>query len=464
MKYHRLKKVLIANRGEIAVRIQRACEKLGIAYVQAHSSIDAPAMFVRRARASVCIGEAAAKDSYLNIERILTSAQALGCDACHPGYGFLSENAEFAAAVTAAGIRFIGPSASSIQAMASKTEARSLVASRGVPVVPGSGGDLSDQELRQEAERIGYPLLLKAQAGGGGRGMRVVRSAAELSEALARARAEAGKFFSNQAIFLERYIEEPRHVEVQVFGDSFGNLLQIGTRDCSAQRRHQKLVEEAPAPFLSQEVQQRLQAAAIEAARCVNYRGAGTVEFLVKGEEVYFLEMNTRIQVEHPVTEQVSGLDLVALQLIESAGNRLPVTQEEVTIKGHALEVRVVAEDVEAGFSPQTGRIASIVRPQHALLRDDFGFEGGDNISPFYDGLIGKIVVWGDTRERCLARARKYLEEYKVVGLPTTLDLGRWLVQNETFNRQGIDIGFIEREFSARQESRQRVNNSRARA
>lgn len=448
MRNNRIRKVLIANRGEIAMRIARACEALGIASTLIASEADRNSLAARRAKELVIIGPAAAKDSYLAMDKIIAVAKEKGCDSVHPGYGFLSENAQFAKKVTEAGLIFIGPTAESIEALGSKTEARRRVQERGVPTTKGAPGNLSDQELIAAAIEIGFPVIIKAVAGGGGRGMRIVNSAAEMTENLPRARAEALKNFSNEAVYCEQYISEPRHVEVQIFGDSHGNVVHFGTRDCSTQRRHQKLVEEAPAPFLREDLRRRIESSAVEAAKSVGYQNAGTAEFLVKGDKFYFLEMNTRIQVEHPVTEMVAGVDLVQLQLKVAQGEPIPWEQKDIRFSGHAIEFRIYAEDPENNFSPSKGRITKLRQPQAPYIREDGSIEEGDDIVLFYDAMLSKLIVSGKDRAEAIARAYAALRTYEIEGLATTIPFHRWLLRNSPFRSSPLDIGYIGRQFS----------------
>ena len=443
----KINRVLIANRGEIALRIQHACDALGLESVTICSEADRALPFAKQAKKLVVIGPAAAKESYLAIDKIIAAAREHACEAVHPGYGFLSENADFADAVAKAGFIFIGPSANAIRTLGSKTAARAKVQERGVPTTPGSPGGLSDDALIQHAERIGYPVIAKAVGGGGGRGMRVMHSAAEMRELLPRARAEAKKNFSCEDVYIEKYIDRPRHVEVQIFGDSHGNVIHLGTRDCSSQRRHQKLIEEAPAPGLSPALRERIHTAAVEAARSVGYENAGTAEFLVDGDRCYFLEMNTRIQVEHPVTEAVTGLDLVALQIRVARGEPLPVTQSEVKFRGHAMEFRIYAEDTTRGFLPQIGKISRIDRMKAPFLREDFGFESGDEVSPHYDAMLSKLIVSGESRAAVLDHALELFSRYRVHGLPTSIPFHQWMITNNDFRRGPVDIGYVDRVF-----------------
>lgn len=447
MRNDKIKRVLIANRGEIALRIQRACQKLGIQTVTIASEVDSQALFARKADKLVIIGPAPAREFYLSIDRIITAAKEQDCDAIHPGYGFLSENAEFAQKVEEAGLCFIGPSSKSIQSLGSKTEARRLVRARGVPTTEGCAGGLTDHEIEREANRIGYPVIIKAVAGGGGRGMRIAQSAEEVRAALPLARAEALKNFSNEAVYIEQYVAEPRHVEVQVFGDKHGHVVHFGTRDCSTQRRHQKLVEEAPAPFLSAGLRAAIEHAAVEAARSVNYENAGTAEFLVKGDKFYFLEMNTRIQVEHPVTEAVTGVDLVELQLRVAQGEPLPMSQSEIRFSGHAIEFRIYAEDPSTNFAPSKGRIHKLLRPGYDFVREDHGIEEGDDVSLYYDAMLSKLIVRGETRKQAIENSIKVLREYQLEGLATTLPFHKWLLINSPFVAGPLDIGYLGRHF-----------------
>lgn len=447
---HKIEKVLIANRGEIARRIQRACKKNLIASVCIASEVDKNALFAKEAEELVIIGPAPAKDSYLAIDKIIKVAQEKNCDAIHPGYGFLSENAEFAGRVTEAGLIFIGPSASSIQALGSKTEARKLVRARGVPTTEGSQGDLKDPEIIEEARKIGFPVIIKAVAGGGGRGMRIANSEAELAESLPLARGEALKNFANQAVYIEQYISEPRHVEVQIFGDQYGKVLHFGTRDCSTQRRHQKLVEEAPAPYLAPALRSAIQQAAVEAAKSVGYCNAGTAEFLVKGDRFFFLEMNTRIQVEHPVSELITGVDLVDLQLKVAQGYPLPWEQQQINFNGHAIEFRIYAEDPAQNFCPTNGKISKLLCPEADYIREDSAIEEGQEVSLYYDAMLSKLIIHAKTRAEAVNLAYKALREYRLEGLATTLPFHRWLLRNSPFASGPLDIGYIGRNFSSK--------------
>jgi acetyl-CoA carboxylase biotin carboxylase subunit len=449
MKVHsKIKKLLIANRGEIARRINHACVALGIDTVLVASDPDLGSLAAAEAGQVVSLGGATARESYLNGQNIIEAALSTGCDAVHPGYGFLSEDPNFAQSVLDAGLIFVGPSPASIRALGVKTTARATVVKAGVPVTPGSVGGATDSELAQAAKAIGLPVIIKAAAGGGGRGMRIVRQEEDLQSSLDRARAEALKNFGSDAVYLEKYIEEPRHVEVQLFGDVHGNVVHFGTRDCSSQRRHQKLLEEAPAPFLDPDTREQIHAAAVAAAKSVGYYNAGTAEFLVKGRDFYFLEINTRIQVEHPVTEAITGVDLVQLQLKVAMGEPLPLSQEQITFSGHALELRINAEDVCEGFRPAIGTISNWTRPDTAGIREDYGYQIGDSIPPFYDSLVSKVIVHAPTRQEALYQTFQFLKDYRIEGIPTTIPFHAWILANPEFQSDGIDIGYVERHFT----------------
>jgi 3-methylcrotonyl-CoA carboxylase alpha subunit len=442
-------KILIANRGEIACRVIRTARRLGIATVAVYSEADRGAMHVDLADEAWPIGPPPARDSYLNIEAILDAARLSGAEAVHPGYGFLSENAEFAEACAAAGVVFIGPSASAIRSMGSKAEAKALMQRSGVPLVPGYHGD--DQEpgrLVDEAERIGFPVLIKAVAGGGGRGMRVVAGAAEFAAALAGAKREAATAFGDDRVLLEKYLQQPRHIEVQVFADSHGHVVDLFDRDCSIQRRYQKVIEEAPAPGLDAKRRTAMSKSAVAATRAVGYVGAGTVEFVADAENFYFIEMNTRLQVEHPVTEMVTGLDLVEWQLRVAAGEPLPIDRCDLRLHGHAIEARLYAEDPDRGFLPQTGTLHGLRLPSTDVARVDTGVRQGDRVTPFYDPMIAKIIVWGEDRLRAIERLRRALDETAVLGVVTNLGLLARLTRHPEFAAAAIDTGFIERHRS----------------
>jgi 3-methylcrotonyl-CoA carboxylase alpha subunit len=446
------KKILIANRGEIACRVAATARRMGIQSVAVYSEADAHARHVTFCDEAIAIGPAAASESYLNIERVIAAAKLSGAEAIHPGYGFLSENEAFAAACEKAELIFIGPPASAIRAMGSKSAAKSLMEKAQVPLVPGYHGDQQDLVfLQAQADQIGYPVLLKASAGGGGKGMRVVTRAEDFADALSSCQREAKNSFGDERLLLEKYLTRPRHIEIQIFADTHGNCVSLFERDCSVQRRHQKVLEEAPAPGMIEERRQAMSAAAIAAAKAVAYVGAGTVEFIANQDgSFYFMEMNTRLQVEHPVTEMITGTDLVEWQLRVAAGERLPQLQQELTIQGHAIEARIYAENPEKGFLPSTGRLDYLHMPQaeqftHGALRIDAGVEQGDVISPFYDPMIAKLIVHGKDRVEALVRMTQALAAFQVVGPATNVAfLGR-LVASEPFVAADLDTGLIER-------------------
>ena len=439
------KKILIANRGEIAVRIARACREMGIASVAIYSEADETALHVRAADEAVCCGPARAAESYLDAARIVGIAREVGADAVHPGYGFLSENAGFARAVTDAGITFIGPTPEVIAAMGLKVAARERMIAAGVPVVPG-GDEIKDPAVaRMAAAEIGYPVLVKASAGGGGRGMRRVDNEADLEVALERASSEAEAAFGDGAVYLEKCLIGPRHIEIQVMADAYGHTLHFGERECSIQRRHQKLVEEAPAYGMTAEMRAAMGEAAVLATQAVDYVGAGTCEFLLDAQgEFYFLEMNTRIQVEHPVTESVTGVDLVAMQIRMAAGERLELEQENIRLTGHAIEVRIYAEDPDKGFIPSPGPIVDWRAPEGHGVRLDTGFEGGETVTPHYDPMIAKLIVSGCDRQEVLARLEKALETFVISGIRTGLPFLRRVCENAAFREGAYDTSFIE--------------------
>ena len=439
------KKILIANRGEIAVRIARACREMGIASVAIYSEADETALHVRAADEAVCCGPARAAESYLDAARIVGIAREVGADAVHPGYGFLSENAGFARAVTDVGIAFIGPTPEVIASMGLKIAARERMIAAGVPVVPG-GDEIKDPAVaRKAATEIGYPVLVKASAGGGGRGMRRVDDEADLEVALERASSEAEAAFGDGAVYLEKCLIGPRHIEIQVMADAHGHTLHFGERECSIQRRHQKLIEEAPAYGMTAEMRAAMGEAAVLAAQAVDYVGAGTCEFLLDARgEFYFLEMNTRIQVEHPVTECVTGVDLVAMQIRMAAGERLELEQEDVRLTGHAIEVRIYAEDPDKGFIPSPGPIVDWRAPEGDGVRLDTGFEGGQTVTPHYDPMIAKLIVSGGDRAEALARLEKALESYVISGIRTGLPFLRRVCENAAFREGAYDTSFIE--------------------
>ena len=437
-------KILIANRGEIALRILRAAKELGIATVAVHSTADADAMHVRLADESVCIGPPAARDSYLNIPALIAACEITGADAIHPGYGFLSENARFAEVLEHHRIAFIGPKAEHIRIMGDKIEAKRTAKRLGIPCVPGSEGGISDEaEARKVARDIGYPVIIKAAAGGGGRGMKVARNEDDLVHALQTAKTEAKAAFGDDAVYIEKYLEKPRHIEIQVLGDGKGNAIHLGERDCSLQRRHQKVWEEGPSPALNLEMRERIGGVVAKAMQDLQYAGAGTIEFLYEDGEFYFIEMNTRIQVEHPVTEMITGIDLVNEQIRIAAGAPLSFKQSDVKIEGHAIECRVNAEHPST-FRPSPGLISYFHPPGGLGVRVDSAAYQGYRIPPHYDSLVGKLIVHGRTRNECLMRLRRALDEFVVDGIDTTLPLFRTLVRNPDIQNGQYDIHWLE--------------------
>ncbi len=442
-------KLLIANRGEIAVRIARACKSLGIISVAVYSDADRDALHVRACDEAYNVGPAPAAESYLRGDKIIEIARRVGCEAIHPGYGFLSENERFAAAVIEADIAWVGPSPEAIRLMGSKIESKRLAEANGVPVVPGYwGDDQSLLRLTEEAQRIGYPVLIKASAGGGGKGMRVVNGSAGLAEAIDGAKREAQAAFGDSNIMLERYLAEPRHIEVQVLGDNFGNLVHLGERDCTVQRRHQKVVEESPSPAINDELRAQITGSALALAKAAGYSNAGTVEFIFQDGRYYFLEMNTRLQVEHPVTEEASGLDLVEAQIKIAAGEKLMVTQSDITFQRHALEVRLYAEDPARGFLPSTGTINSLQVPPVENVRVDAGVSEGDTITPYYDPMIAKIITWGDSRAEAIDRMSEMLGGMILEGVTTNLSFLRWLMSQPQFRSGDFSTRLIERHYT----------------
>ncbi len=437
-------KILIANRGEIALRILRACKELGIKTVAVHSTADADAMHVRFADESVCIGPPAAKDSYLNVPAILSACEITGADAVHPGYGFLSENARFAEILNDHGLHFIGPKAEHIRIMGDKIEAKRTAKRLGIPVVPGSDGGVTDDgEAAKISDKIGYPVLIKAAAGGGGRGMKVAKSREELSTALSTARSEAKAAFGDDAVYIEKYLGKPRHIEIQVLGDGKGNAVHLGERDCSLQRRHQKVLEESPSPALNVAARNKIGETVAKAMREINYLGVGTVEFLYEDGEFYFIEMNTRIQVEHPVTEMITGIDLIFEQIRVAAGAPLSITQEDIEFRGHSIECRINAEN-PVSFRPSPGKILHYHAPGGLGVRIDSAVYQGYTIPPYYDSLVGKLIVHGKTRTEALMRLKRALDEVVVDGIETTLPLFRALVREADIIDGNYHIHWLE--------------------
>ncbi|MFN8413150.1 MAG: acetyl-CoA carboxylase biotin carboxylase subunit [Anaerolineales bacterium] len=448
-------KVLVANRGEIAVRIIRACRELGLETVAVFSEADRNALHVRYADEAYLLGPAPSRESYLRADKILDIAKKSGANAIHPGYGFLAEREDFAAKCADMGITFIGPKPSSIAAMGDKAEARATVIKAGVPVVPGTEdvGNMTNDDLLRIAPQIGFPLLIKATAGGGGKGMREVRSLEEMPALLASARREAESAFGDGNVYLEKLVEGARHIEFQIMADSHGNVIHLGERECSIQRRHQKLLEEAPSPFLDEELRKKMGDVAVRAAQAVDYVNAGTIEFLVdKDRNFFFLEMNTRLQVEHPITEMVTGIDIVAEQLRIARGRQLSYTQEQVQFKGHAIECRVNAEDPFNNFVPSTGKITHSLIPTGPGVRVDTGMYPGFEITPFYDPMIAKLIVWGETRAQAILRMRRALEEYRIVGVRTNIPFHQTLMDSHRFMGGQFDTRFVEERFSMEDE------------
>ncbi|MEO5611860.1 MAG: acetyl-CoA carboxylase biotin carboxylase subunit [Sphingomicrobium sp.] len=446
-----IKKLLIANRGEIALRIHRACHEMGIKTVAVHSTADADAMHVRLADETVCIGPPSATDSYLNIPNIISAAEVVHADAIHPGYGFLSENAQFAEIVELHNIIFVGAKPEHIRTMGDKIEAKRTAATLGLPLVPGSDGPLTNiADARKVAKKVGFPVLIKAASGGGGRGMKVVTSEDQLESLMSQAASEARSAFGDDTIYLEKYLADPRHIEFQVFGDGAGNAIHIGERDCSIQRRHQKLLEEAPSPVISAEQRAHMGGVVAKAMADMSYRGAGTIEFLYENGEFYFIEMNTRLQVEHPVTEMISGLDLVREQIRVASGQGLSCRQDEVRLHGHAIECRINAED-PVTFAPSPGTVTNYVAPGGMHVRVDSGLYTGYRVPPYYDSLIAKLVVYGSTRERCIMRLRRALEEFLVEGMKTTIPLHQQIVRDPEFLAGNYTIKWLEKWLEAQQ-------------
>jgi len=448
-QYRRFRTLLIANRGEIACRVIRTARAMGLRTVAVYSEADRGAMHVAMADEAVLLGPARARDSYLSIERVIEAARQSGAEAVHPGYGFLSESAEFAQACLDAGLVFVGPTAGMIRAMGSKSGSKMLMEKAGVPLVPGYHGEAQDENtLAKAADKIGFPVLVKASAGGGGRGMRIVRAAGELAAAIVSAKREAKAAFGDDRMLIEKFVDNPRHIEVQIVGDSHGNLLSLFERECTLQRRHQKVIEEAPSPTLNAKQREAVCAAARKAAAAVDYVGAGTIEFVSDGKDVFFIEMNTRLQVEHPVTELITGIDLVEWQLRVAFGEKLPLTQDQITLSGHAIEARVYAENPHKNFMPSVGRIRTWRTPEQSNgLRIDAGYREGDAVSPHYDAMLAKVIAWAPTRDAAIERLNRGLEDTDVRGIVTNIPFLSALVTHPQVRANAVDTGFIEREL-----------------
>ena len=444
------KKILIANRGEIALRVQRACRELGVKAVMVYSEADREAKYIKLADEAVCIGPASSTQSYLNMPAIIAAAEVTDAEAIHPGYGFLSENADFAERVEKSGFQFIGPTAESIRIMGDKVSAKQAMIKAGVPCVPGSDGELPDDpaQIRRIAKTVGYPVIIKAAGGGGGRGMRVVHSEAALINAVSMTKAEAGSAFGNPAVYMEKYLQNPRHIEIQILADKFKNAVYLGERDCSMQRRHQKVIEEAPAPGIPRKLIDKIGERCVTACKKIGYRGAGTFEFLYENGEFYFIEMNTRVQVEHPVTEYITGVDIVKTQIMVAADMKLPFAQRDIAVKGHSIECRINAED-PFKFTPSPGRISMWHAPGGPGVRVDSHAYTNYFVPPYYDSMIGKIIVYGDNRDQALARMRTALAETLVEGINTNISLHRELMNDAKFEAGGTNIHYLEEWLAA---------------
>ncbi|MGE0590422.1 MAG: acetyl-CoA carboxylase biotin carboxylase subunit [Cyclobacteriaceae bacterium] len=446
---HKIRKILVANRGEIALRVMRSAREMGIATVAVYSEADRNALHVRFADEAVCIGPPASSESYLRIDKLLDAAKQTNADAIHPGYGFLSENKAFAEAVKKAGLIFIGPSPEAIEIMGSKLAAKEAVAKFDVPLVPGTAESITDtKKAKQIAKEIGYPVLIKASAGGGGKGMRIVEKEADFEEQMDRAISEAKSAFGDGSVFIEKFVSSPRHIEFQIFGDQHGNTVHLFERECSIQRRHQKVVEEAPSSLLTPELRASMGEAAINVAKSVGYYGAGTVEFIMdEKKNFYFLEMNTRLQVEHPVTEEITGLDLVQLQIKIAQGEKIPFKQEDLSINGHAIEVRVYAEDPANNFLPDIGTLQTYSRPQGHGIRVDDGFEQGMAIPFYYDPMIAKMICHAESREAAIKKTIRAIDDYEITGIETTLGFCRFVMEHDAFTSGDFDTKFVEKYF-----------------
>ena len=446
------KKVLIANRGEIALRIIRACKELGIATVAVYSQADSQSLHVSLADEAYCIGPAQSSKSYLHIPAIISVALTSGADAIHPGYGFMAERADFVDICSEHNIKFIGPSSEAMRAMGDKASARATMIASNVPVTPGTGLVETVEEVRDFAHKVGFPVIIKATAGGGGKGMRIVREDSELEDAFNLCRNEAKNAFGNPEVYVEKYLENPRHIEVQILADSFGNVVHLGERDCSIQRRHQKLLEEAPSPAISEDIRKAMGQAAVNAAKAINYEGAGTIEFLLdesdpKNKKWYFMEMNTRVQVEHCVSEMISGVDIVKEQVRVAAGHRLSVTQDDICLRGHAIECRINAEDPDRDFMPFAGKIEGYIAPGGFGVRVDSHAYTGYTIPPYYDSMVGKLICWGKDREDARLRMLRALNEYVITGIKTTIPFHREILNNDIFISGKFNTSFLEKSF-----------------
>ena len=444
-----MKKILIANRGEIALRIMRSAKEMGIATVAVYSEADRNALHVRYADEAVCIGPAASNQSYLVVEKIIDACKQTGAEAIHPGYGFLSENAAFARAVEKAGLVLVGPSPEAMEMMGNKLSAKAAALKYNIPMVPGTEEAISDiEEAKNRAIEVGFPILIKAAAGGGGKGMRIVERAADFEEQMHLAVSEATSAFGDGAVFIERYVGSPRHIEIQVLGDNHGNIVHLFERDCSVQRRHQKVIEEAPSSVLTPEIREKMGKCAVDVARSCNYTGAGTVEFILdENLDFFFLEMNTRLQVEHPVTELITGLDLVKEQIKIARGEKLSFTQEDIAMKGHAIELRVYAEDPATNFLPDIGTLETYRLPQGPGIRVDDGFEEGMEIPIYYDPMIAKLITYGENRAQAIERMIRAIDEYQITGIETTLGFGKFVMQHEAFTSGNFDTHFVKNYF-----------------
>ncbi len=438
-------KILVANRGEIALRIIRSCKELGIRTVAVHSDVDAEALHVKIADESICIGSASPKESYLNITSLMSAAEVTDADAIHPGYGFLAENAAFREVCDNCGIKFIGPRAENIRLMGNKIRAKEVMMKAGVPVVPGSDGKINDEkEALKVAKEIGFPVIIKASAGGGGKGMKIVHNPTSIGNAFLTTQAEAKAFFGDGEVYIEKYCQKPRHVEIQILADKHGNVIHLGERECSIQRRNQKLMEEAPCPIMTEELRERMTNAAVTAAKAVNYTNVGTVEFLLDGEDFYFMEMNTRVQVEHPITEMITGVDIVKEQILSAAGEKLRFKQEDIVFRGHSIECRINAEHPET-FLPSPGKITYYHVPGGLGVRVDSAVYDQYIIQPYYDSLIGKVVVHAETRQEAIRRMYRTLDEYIIEGVETTIPFFKKILGNKDFIAGDIDTSFVER-------------------